>query len=114
MSSEKRTWLLQNIESTASLYPEILIIVSSRSNLVLSQPNTDKFKMFTIKDISTEEIAGYLGQFNIDAQQWTQQVAAQNLEQFCTNAFYLTELINIWQMNGALPNRSSLMKETQE
>lgn len=111
MSSEKRAWLLQNIENTASLYPEVLIIVSSRSNLVLSQPNTDKFKMFTIKDITAEEITGYLGKLDIDAQQWIQQVAAQNLEQFCTNAFYLTELINIWQLNGALPNRSSLMKE---
>lgn len=111
MSGEKRASLLHSIEHIASLYPDILIIVSSRSNSYSSQLNTDKVKIFTTKDISAKDIAGYLGQLGIDAQQWIQQVAAQNLEQFCTNVFYLSELINIWQSDGALPNRSTLMKE---
>ena len=109
MSEANRVHLNQTIDGIIAHNPEILIIMSSRTNVYFE--HTGKKKLFTIKPITKQDIERFLLKFGIDAARWNQQVADRGLEQFCVNPFYLMQFVNIWQSDRSLPNRSDLMQK---
>jgi len=109
MPEPKKTYLYQAIDGIIALNYDVPIIISSRASTY--SRHSDKMKLFTIRPITKQEIEEFLCQFDIDVVLWKQQVTERNLDQFCSNAFYLMELVNIWQSDRSLPNRSDLMKE---
>ena len=109
MSETKRARLNKIIDGIIAHNPEILIILSSRTIAYSGQ--TDKKKLFAIKPITKQDIDAFIFQCGIDVMLWNQQATERGLEQFCANPFYLWELVNIWQSEKSLPNRSDLMKE---
>ena len=102
MSDENRSFFLQIIGQIIVIYPEILFIVSSRSNTFSEQFNTFDAQLYTIKDITQQDIHDLLCQYSIDEELWFQQVAEQNLDQFCKNAFYLNEMFSLFSFDRAL------------
>ena len=109
MSETKRVRLNQTIHGIIAHYPNIPIIMSSRTIAYSGQ--TDKKKLFTIKPITKQDIDAFIYQFGIDVMLWNQQASERSLEQFCANPFYLMELVNIWKSEQSLPDRSDLMRE---
>ena len=108
----RRDKLVQTTKKAIELYSEILIIISSRTNVYSGQFAQEN--CFTLQNISKLEIDDFLDSSGVDVDQWNQQITMRKLERFCQNPFFLQEMLNIWQMNGALPNQSDLMDSITE
>lgn len=109
LPDNKKSDLVHILENIKTLYPNILIIVSSRENSYSDQLN--EFKRYTIKSLTKDDVETFLQQSGIDVALLEEQFGKEGFQHLTENVFSLSSLIEIWKQNKSLPDQSQIVKE---
>ena len=103
-------WFSQTLRKIIKCYPDIHMVVSSRSNADYHLLEDIGFKTYRIKPLTQKDIEKYLEENGVNKETFNKQVEINDLSDFCVNAFYLTKMVDVWRQEHSLPSNSKLME----
>lgn len=104
-------WLIRMIRDIIQIYPDIQIVISSRSNANYSALINIGFKPYRIKPLNQSDVEEYLDENGVNKAAFLKQIDNNQLNDLCLSVFYLSEMIIIWRREQSLPSNSKLMEK---
>ena len=105
--------LNNDINQISKLYPEMMIVISSRENFI-EKDQLERFKRYRLANLNIKDWKLYAQNHQIDTEQFINQINEKNLMDISKNAFYFIELVRLWKRNGELPNEAKIMEKIIE
>lgn len=112
----ERREFLRRLISFLKTYPETRVIISSRSNFckveIENQSQTFKdFYIYDLDDLTQSDIEKYVRKRCVDVNNFMLEARRVNIEDLLYNPFYLTNLIQLYQEKGQLPDKGAVMEQ---
>lgn len=112
----ERREFLRRLISFLKTYPETRVIISSRSNFckveVENQSQTFKdFYVYDLDDLTQSDIEKYVHKRCVDVNNFMLEARRVNIEDLLYNPFYLTNLVQLYQEKGQLPDKGAVMEQ---
>lgn len=116
MCEPERREFLRRLSTLRDTYPDIHVILSSRSNFcnneVERQSQTFRdFLVYDLDELSQEDVNGYLAANGIDCEIFFTKASAKGIQKLLYNPFYLDNLVKLYQKEGNLPPKNLVMQE---
>jgi len=94
----------------AKCKPYIRLVISARNNFYRDH-FLNGFTKYQLANITPDDVAEYLTALSIDPESFGEEVSEKKLSEMCNNAFYFTELVNLWRESKELPNCAQVMEK---
>ncbi len=117
IEEKNRNLFARKINRFVALYPNTIIVVSSRNNFYrfANDDGTggllDGFKEYGVAPITNSDIIHYMEKNGVDSHNFFDEIQRNDLYYLFRNPFYLCELIKIYKRNSSLPPKADLMEE---
>lgn len=120
IEEKNRNTFSRAIIDYSRIYPDNIIVISSRNNFY-KYPDSDgkgstfdEFKEYELCELTRENIAEYLVSRGINSDNFFDEIRRKKLSGMEMNPFFLVILADLFKDSESLPNRTAVMKESIE
>lgn len=114
MQENERDEFMRRLQTFLKDHPSVKVVISSSSNFckaeVENQPQSFRgFQVYDLDDLTDADIRGYLSRWAVDIDCFMAAVKQSETGYLLQNPFYLTRLVQLYQVYGQLPGKAEVM-----